>query len=199
MKTQPRFQTERLLMRPISPSDAAAIQSTASLLAIADTMISIPHPYPHDEAQRFISHQMTASKAGHCHAFVIESRIRNEFFGIIEIRDIEPEHSQAELSFWLTPDAWGDGYMSEALKAIVCFAFESLELNRLYAYHMMRNPGSGRVLQKNGFVREGVLRQRVRKWDVFEDVALWARVKEDWQRGGNGVKEGSYPGGTIKR
>ena len=81
--------------------------------------------------------------------------------------------------------------MSEALKATVCFAFESLELNRLYAYHMIRNPGSGKVLQKNGFVREGVLRQRVRKWGVFEDVALWAILKEDWQRGGSGVREGS--------
>ena len=182
MKTQPRFETERLLMRPISHADAAAIQATASLHVVADTMISIPHPYPHDEAQRFISSQMAASEAGHCHAFVIESRIRAEFFGIIEIRDIEQEHSQAELSFWLTPDAWGGGYMSEALKAIVGFAFESLGLNRLYAYHMIRNPGSGKVLQKNGFVREGVLRQRVRKWDVFEDVGLWAILKEDWQQ-----------------
>jgi RimJ/RimL family protein N-acetyltransferase len=191
MNTQPRFETERLAMRPIAHADAADIQATASLHAVADTMISIPHPYPHDEAQRYIAHQMTGSEAGHCQAFVIESRIRNEFFGIIEIRDIEQEHSQAELSFWLAPDVWGGGYMSEALKTIVCFAFESLELNRLYAYHMIRNPGSGKVLQKNGFVREAVLRQRVRKWGVFEDVALWAILKEDWQRGGSGVREGS--------
>ena len=182
MNTQPTFEAERLSIRPISLSDAAAIQATASLHAVADTMISIPHPYPHGEAQRFISRQMAASEAGHCFAFAIESRNRAEFFGIIEIRDIEQEHSQAELSFWLTPDAWGGGYMSEALKTIVCFAFESLKLNRLYAYHMIRNPGSGMVLQKNGFIREGVLRQRVKKWGVFEDVALWAILKENWQQ-----------------
>ena len=182
MKTQPRLETERLVLRLISYGDSAAIQAAASLHAVADTMISIPHPYPRDEANRFISHQLAASEAGLCFAFVIESRNRNAFFGIIEIREIERDHSQAELSFWLIPDEWGCGYMSEALKSVVRFAFESLELNRLYAYHMIRNPGSGIVLQKNGFVREGILRQRVRKWGVFEDVALWAVLREDWRR-----------------
>jgi RimJ/RimL family protein N-acetyltransferase len=71
--------------------------------------------------------------------------------------------------------------MSEALKPMLRFAFEDLGLNRLYAYHMVRNPASGKVLQKNGFVQEGLLRQRVRKWGVFEDVALLAILHRDWQ------------------
>jgi RimJ/RimL family protein N-acetyltransferase len=70
--------------------------------------------------------------------------------------------------------------MSEALKPMISFGFDHLSLSRLYAYHMLRNPGSGRILQKNGFVQEGVLRQRVRKWGVFEDVALWAMLRQDW-------------------
>ncbi|RUS96530.1 hypothetical protein DSM106972_087170 [Dulcicalothrix desertica PCC 7102] len=96
-------------------------------------------------------------------------------------RDIEREHSQAELSFWLAVGVWGQGYMSEALKPLLRFGFEDLGLNTLYAYHMIKNPGSGKVLQKNGFVQEGILRQRVRKWGVFEDVKLWAILRKDWQ------------------
>jgi RimJ/RimL family protein N-acetyltransferase len=76
---------------------------------------------------------------------------------------------------------WGQGYMSEALQPIIRYGFEDLDLNRLYAYHMVRNSGSGKVLQKNGFELEGVLRQRVRKWGVFEDVKLWAMLHGDWQ------------------
>jgi len=45
---------------------------------------------------------------------------------------------------------------------------------------MQRNPASGRVLQKNGFHQEGLLRERVRKWDRYEDVLLWAIVRSDW-------------------
>ena len=71
--------------------------------------------------------------------------------------------------------------MSEAVGAVVRFAFECLGLNRLFAYHMLRNPTSGRVLEKNGFSQEGLLRQRVQKWGQFEDVALWAILRQEWQ------------------
>jgi RimJ/RimL family protein N-acetyltransferase len=62
------------------------------------------------------------------------------------------------------------------------FGFKELNLNRIYAHHMVRNPASGRVLAKTGMNREGLLRQRVRKWDVFEDVVLLACLREDWSR-----------------
>ena len=96
------------------------------------------------------------------------------------MREIEREHSQAEVSFWTAAGAWGRGYMSEALGAVVAYGFEVLGINRLYAHHMLRNPASGRVLEKNGFRKEGLLRQRVRKWGVFEDVVLLALLREDW-------------------
>jgi len=47
---------------------------------------------------------------------------------------------------------------------------------------MVRNPASGRVLQKIGMKREGLLRQRVRKWGVFEDVVLLSILHDDWRR-----------------
>ena len=71
--------------------------------------------------------------------------------------------------------------MSGVVQAVVRYVFESLGLNRLYAYHMVRNPASGRVLEKNGFKQEGLLRQRVRKWGRFEDVAQWAILRQEWQ------------------
>ena len=97
------------------------------------------------------------------------------------MRDIDREHLQGELSFWLAIEAWGRGYMSEVVQAMVRYGFEDLSLNRLYAYQMLRNPASGRVLEKNGFRQEGLLRQRVRKWEQFEDVALWAILRQEWQ------------------
>lgn len=102
------------------------------------------------------------------------------FCGLIEIRKINREHSQGELSFWLTAETWGQGYMIEVVQAVVRYGLETLGLNRLYACHMLRNPASGRVLEKNGFRQEGLLRQRVRKWGQFEDVLLWAILKQDW-------------------
>lgn len=181
MIAQATLNTNRLVLRPLTFEDAPFIQTFASVRELADAMISIPHPYPNGEAQRYISKQLAEFEAGHSVTFAIERKSESVFSGIIEVRDIEREHSQAELSFWLAVEAWGQGYMSEALKPVLCFAFEDLSLNRLYGYHMVRNPVSGKVFQKNGFVQEGLLRQRVRKWGVFEDVALWAILHRDWQ------------------
>lgn len=174
------LETSRLSLRPVSDADAPSIQRAASVYAVADTMLSIPHPYPDGEAKRYVSRQVAKFKAGQAISFVIERKFDKTFCGVIEIREIEPEHSQAELSFWLAVELWGQDYMSEALKPVLRFGFEVLNLNRLYAYHIVRNPASGKVLQKNGFTQEGIFRQRVRKWGVFEDAKLWAILRQDW-------------------
>ncbi|NJL66735.1 MAG: GNAT family N-acetyltransferase [Microcoleus sp. SM1_3_4] len=175
------LETARLILRPIAFTDAPAIQKLASDRAIADTMISIPHPYPEGEAENYISRKIAEFQNGQSVAFAIECQQEKLVRGAIEIRDIDREHSGAELSFWLGVESWGKGYMSEALPLMLEFGFENLHLNRLYAYHMLRNPASGKVLQKNGFIQEGVLRQRVRKWEVFEDVVLLAILYRDWK------------------
>ena len=53
-------------------------------------------------------------------------------------------------------------------------------LNRIYAHHFVRNPASGRVMQKLGMTHEGRLRQHVRKWDAFEDLELYGILKSQW-------------------
>ncbi len=182
MIDQATLETGRLWLRPLQPSDAAAIQQAASARAVADTMISLPHPYPAGEADRYLARRQAELERGLSATFALVRKADAGFAGLIELRAIEREHSQAELSFWLAVEAWGLGYMTEAVAAVVAFGFDNLGLNRLYAFHMLRNPASGRVLQKNGFRREGLLRQRVRKWGRFEDVALWAILREDWRR-----------------
>ena len=175
------LETKRLRVRPIESFDQWDIQRAASAREIADTMISLPHPYPAGEADRYLARQQAEREQGHSVAFVIEHRIESDFRGLVELRDIDREHSQGELSFWLTPETWGQGYMSEVVEAVVGYGFEVLNLNRLYAYHMLRNPASGRVLKKNGFKQEGLLRQRVCKWGKFEDVILMAILRQEWQ------------------
>lgn len=185
------IETARLLLRPLTAADAPAIQARASDYAIAHITLAIPHPYPDGAAETYIHRQETQFQVGRSLTFALTLRQAEtenlgvaECLGVIELRDLEPDHAQVELGFWLGADAWGKGYMSEAVGGVVRFSFEQLDLNRLYAYHMVRNPASGKVLQKNGFVQEGYLRQRIRKWGVFEDVTLWAILRRDWQASG---------------
>ena len=175
------IETLRLRLRPLEHSDTSAIQKAADTREIADTMISLPHPFPIGKAELYVARQQAEVEAGRSATFTIEQKAEGWFYGLIEVRNIDSEHSQGELSFWLTVSAWGRGYMSEVVQPVVRYGFEVLGLNRLYAYHMLRNPVSGHVLEKNGFKQEGLLRQRVRKWGQFEDVALWAILRQEWQ------------------
>lgn len=194
------------------------MQRAASRPEVADTMISIPHPYPEGEASRYIGRHLDEARGGSSVAYVIRKRRRegherecensddprecksgiegpSPFVGVVEIRAVDAEHLLAELSFWLAVDAWGNGYMTEAVAAVVDYAFSSTStskssksssflprnLNRLYAYHMVRNPACGVLLKRNGFAQEGILRDRVRKHDRFEDVAICAVLRRDWE------------------
>lgn len=181
MIEQLTLETPRLRLRPLELSDASDIQKAASTRGIADTMISLPHPYPEGEAERYIARQQAEREAGRTFTFTINKKAEEWFCGLIEVRDIDREHSQGELSFWLAVETWEQGYMSEAVQAVVRYGFEDLGLNRLYAYNMLRNPASGRVLEKNGFKQEGLLRQRVRKWGQYEDVVLSAILQQEWR------------------
>ena len=121
--------------------DAVAITDLAGDFEIADTMISLPHPFPTKLAREWITSAGPAT-------FAVHELTMDMLVGCAELRDIEPDHGQAELSFWVGRPFWGRGYASEAAAALIRYGFDSLGLNRIYAHHMSRNPASGRVLQK---------------------------------------------------
>lgn len=176
-----RLDTERLVLRALRPDDAPTVARLAGRREIADTTISIPHPYSVEQAQEWI-----ASHGGHQDpnqgiAVGITIKADNRLIGVVGLREIDREHSQAEMGFWIGVEWWGRGYAAEAARAVVAYAFEELKLNRVYAHHMVRNPASGRVLEKIRMKQEGLLRQRVRKWGIFEDVVLMAIIQDAWR------------------
>jgi [ribosomal protein S5]-alanine N-acetyltransferase len=180
VNAQPTLETERLLLRPLTQADAPAMARLAGRREIADTTISIPHPYSEEQARQWIAGHVDLFANGKFCVFGMQLKREGTLIGTIGLREIDAEHSQAELGFWVGVGCWGQGYATEAARAVVRFGFEQMDLNRIYAHHMLRNPASGRVLAKLGMKREGLLRQRVRKWGVFEDVVLLAALRGDW-------------------
>ena len=179
MPATPTIRTARLLLRPFARADASAVTEFAGAFEIADTTISIPHPYSLELAIDWIAGHRRARQRGQGFRFAITQAESAQLVGCVELRNIDHEHAQAELGFWVATRFWRLGYASEAGSAVVRFGFESLGLNRIYAFHMARNPASGKVLQKLGMQREGVLRQRVKKWGRFEDVMAYAVLRSD--------------------
>lgn len=176
----PTLETQRLRLRPLTMRDVPAITRIAGRREIADTTITVPHPYTEDHAREFIARQTDGLRTGTFFAFGLEVKAGGDLIGVAVLREIDRVHEQAELGFWIGVDYWRHGYATEAAKALVSFAFETLGLNRVHAHHMVRNPASGGVLEKAGLQREGLLRQRVKKWGRFEDVVILAVLREEW-------------------
>ncbi len=177
---QPTLKTARLNLRPWTKADAADLQRLAARREIADTMISVPYPFTRDYADKWIAGHAKAYVRGTAVHFAITSAKDDALLGAIELRSIDVEHSHAEMSCWVGVEYWGQGFATEAARSVLRYAFEQLQLNRIVAYHMVRNPASGRALEKIGMPREGLLRQCVRKWGRFEDVVVRAILRDDW-------------------
>jgi [ribosomal protein S5]-alanine N-acetyltransferase len=177
---QPTLETQRLILRPLALRDAPTLSRLAGRREIADTTISIPHPYSEEQARQWIASAADLFAKGKSVVFGTQLKRNRHLTGTIGLRNIDEEHSQAELGFWVAVECWGQGYTTEAARAVVGFGFKRLGLNRVYAHHMVRNPASGRVLAKIGMKPEGLLRQRVRKWGIFEDVVLMAVLRQEW-------------------
>jgi len=169
------------MLRPLLPEDAEPLQRLAGDWAIADTTISVPYSFTMEDAWRWIATYSWPCEPDVPHRYFANCfKPSGELVGITALRDIDRDHAQAELSFWVERPFWGRGLATEAAAAVLTHAFEVLELNRVTAYHMPRNPASGRVLTRLGFRQEGVLRQCVRKWGVFENVAAYAVLRAEY-------------------
>jgi [ribosomal protein S5]-alanine N-acetyltransferase len=180
VSARPTLRTSRLLLGEFIVEDAPELQRLAGAREIADTTLAIPHPYRLEHALEWIRQQSDDQEFDRSANFAVRLIADGRLIGSAGLRDIDREHSQAELGFWIGREWWGNGYAREAARALIQFGFQSLGLNRISAHHMARNPASGRVLLAAGMQREGLLRQRVRKWGIYEDVVVYAIVRDDW-------------------
>jgi RimJ/RimL family protein N-acetyltransferase len=178
---QPTLLTGRLSLRPYLFADAPAVQRLAGAREVADTTTNIPHPYEDGLAEQWIASHPGELAAGRMLVCAVTDRGTDDLLGTVSLR-FTPEHAQAELGYWIAVPFWGRGYATEASRALLEHGFATFGLHRVQARHFVRNPASGRVMQKLGMVYEGTLRQAIRKWGRFEDVALYGLLAAEWRR-----------------
>jgi len=179
MADQPTLKTDRLTLRPFALDDANVLRPLVGDKDIAATTLSIPHPYPDGEAERWISKTHEKYQEGIAAAFAIILNDTGKIVGSISIW-IEHKHSHAELGYWIGKPYWNNGYCTEAGQAILSYGFKERDLNRIHAHHMTKNPQSGKVMQKMGMSYEGTLRQHVMKDGKYQNLAIYAITKDQY-------------------
>jgi RimJ/RimL family protein N-acetyltransferase len=111
----------------------------------------------------------------------VARRSDDAVIGTCTLFRLELEHRRAELGFILARSQWGSGLMSEALNALIAFAFDPLQLHRLEADVDPRNARSLRCLKRLGFQREGLLRQRWQVGGEVQDAVFLGLLAPEWR------------------
>ena len=175
---RPSLETDRCLLRPFLASDAPTVQRLVNDIEIACMTRSIDYPYPEGAAEKWISRHVEYWQSGRCAIFAITVKRSGDLVGAVGL-EIDEHDQIAELGYWIDKPQWNRGYATEVSAVVLDFGFKQLGLNRIIAHHMLRNPASGRVLEKIGMQREGTLRKHFRKWGRFYDVAIYGILKDD--------------------
>jgi RimJ/RimL family protein N-acetyltransferase len=152
----PVLETERLILRPPRLEDAKAIATLANDRRIAENTARIPHPYLVADAEAFIA---GINVPGGETVFLITD-LDDSILGGCGVGVVDGQG--AELGYWLGVPFWGQGYATEAVRAVIDYAFTELDYAFLNAGARVTNPGSRRVLEKCGFQWTGVGLYRIR-------------------------------------
>lgn len=145
------FETERLRLRPLTLSDAPAIQAKFPFWDIVKFLgKSIPWPYPENGAYQFAQFAISAMLQGTEIFWAITEKGQDELIGAISLRD--KDSGSGHVGFWLSQPAQGKGYMTEATEAVYNYVFDTLGFDKITLTNAAENTTSARLHQKAGAV-----------------------------------------------
>ncbi len=177
----PRLTTPRLLLRAFAEADIPNLIALASNYEVAKNTLNIPHPYTEADARHWLHLTRQGFEHRRAYAFALELRAAGEFIGGIGLT-LEPRCHRAEAGYWLGQPYWGRGLATEALAVLLRFGFEELKLNKIHATHHADNPASGRVMLKNGMLKEGELVQHTRRDGRYHDLWQYRLTSQEYAR-----------------
>jgi ribosomal-protein-alanine N-acetyltransferase len=132
-----------------------------------------PHPYLEEHGRKFLDH-ITAQTPSTVWAIEVDGEAAGGI-GIERLTDVE--RVSAEIGYWLGEGYWKRGVMTEAVKTITAHVFRQFDVTRIFALPFADNVGSVRVLEKAGYVREGMLKDSAMKDGQLRDQYIYASYR----------------------
>ena len=165
----------QVTLRPWSISDLEQLVEYANNPKISSNLTNaFPHPYLEEHGRRFIEF---ATKDDPIHIFAID--LNGKAIGGI---GVHPQSDifcfNAELGYWIAEPYWGQGIATFAIQQIIEFAFNTFDINRLFARPFGSNLASQKVLEKSGFTHEATLKKSIYKNGIYLDELIYSVVKD---------------------
>ena len=154
-----RIETKRLLLRKITPSDAAKIYNGWTSDPLVSRFTTWDRHLSIETTEQYVKYKVKRyDEQNYCFDWVISIKQTGELIGEIEAVDLSLNDRLVIVGYCLGSKYWNKGYASEALKAFINYMFNQVDADKVLACHLSVNPASGRVMRKCGMAIDGVLR-----------------------------------------
>ena len=167
---------ESVKLRRLKPEDRSVLAQLANSKKVWDNVRDhLPHPYTEADADFFIN---LVKDEDPFQNFGIA--YEEELCGVIGVMP-QPDiyRKSAELGYWIGEPYWGKGIATTTVRLITDYAFNVFDMHRVYAGVFEYNVGSMRVLEKNGYQKEGVFKQAVIKNGAYWDEHRYYKLRDD--------------------
>jgi ribosomal-protein-alanine N-acetyltransferase len=163
----------RIFLRPMTVQDSGAVHSLLDDREVSEFLSRVRYPLPIENVRKHLEGLNRPGARKKTFSFAIIEKKSEKLIGSVSVK-LSSNLALGELGYWLGRDYWGKGYMKEALRLAVGFAFGELRLHRVFAHVFSENVRSSKLLERLGFKREGVLREAVFKAGKWHDYEVFS-------------------------
>lgn len=177
-----RLETERLILRKFTIEDSQEMYDNWGTDPLVNRYLGWSLHKDVNETKEIIKEWINGYGDGE-YNWVIELKDTHELIGSITVIDIHKKDLNAEVGYCSSSKFWGKGYSTEALSKVLDFLFNEVGLHLVEAYHIVENVGSGKVLEKSGMKKEGILRERqyIKALNKYCDWAVYSITKDEFK------------------
>ena len=176
----PRLETDRLVLRKLTPDDTEDLRKWLGLDEVY-TYWGRPASKGEKNPELLFEDPRPWVKRKPSSDFIwgIERKDTGEIIGMIEVFDVENDR-MGMVGYRIAPWLWKTGICTEALRRVVRFIFTETRMDRLQGEANVKNIGSNRVMEKSGFKLEGTIRHG-KMVSEYCDYNIWGMIREDYE------------------
>lgn len=175
------LETPRLILRRYRPDDAGDMYRNWAQSEAVTEFLTWPPYRSVTQAEDYIRSVIDSYDDPARYIWVIEDKESCQAVGSIDAVELREDIACATIGYCIGERYWGRGMMTEAFGAVIRYLFDEVGVNRIEAAHDVRNPASGRVMEKCGLRCEGTLRQAGRNNQGIHDVVMRAILRKDYR------------------
>jgi len=175
----PYIETERLIIRKMKRSDADDMFEYAKREDVTKYLLWAPHDNV-AYTKSYLKQVNDLYKKGEFYDFGVELKSEKKFIGTCGFADLDMPNFCGEIGYVINPEYKGNGYASEAARAVIRYGFEVMGLQRIEARYMLGNDVSRHVMEKCGMSFEGILRKKMFIKDGNCDIGYCSILKDEF-------------------